>query len=118
MAYLAQSPQFYKQMMVGVFERVFEIAPVFRAEKHDTSRHLNEYTSVDFEMGYIKSFKEIMEMETAMLKYTLNYLAEYYEKEIVLLNLVLPMIETIPAISFCEAKMKIAEVYNRPVKDW
>ena len=45
-AYLAQSPQFYKQMMVGVFERVFEIAPVFRAEKHDTSRHLNEYTSV------------------------------------------------------------------------
>lgn len=117
-AYLAQSPQFYKQMMVGVFERVFEIAPVFRAEKHDTSRHLNEYTSVDFEMGYIKSFKEIMEMETAMLKYTLNYLAEYYEKEIVLLNIVLPMIETIPAISFCEAKMKIAEVYNRPVKNW
>ena len=44
-AYLAQSPQFYKQMMVGVFERVYEIAPVFRAEKHDTARHLNEYTS-------------------------------------------------------------------------
>lgn len=117
-AYLTQSPQFYKQMMVGVFERVFEIAPVFRAEKHDTSRHLNEYTSVDFEMGYIESFKEIMEMETAMLKYALNYLSEYYEKEIVLLNLSLPMVETIPAISFCEAKMKIAEAYYRPVKDW
>lgn len=53
-AYLAQSPQFYKQTMVGVFERVFEIAPVFRAEKHDTARHLNEYTGVDFEMGYIR----------------------------------------------------------------
>ena len=50
-AYLAQSPQFYKQMMVGVYERVFEIAPVFRAEKHDTARHLNEYTSVDFGNG-------------------------------------------------------------------
>ena len=62
-AYLAQSPQFYKQMMVGVFERVYEVGPVFRAEKHDTSRHLNEYTGVDFEMGYIESFEEIMEME-------------------------------------------------------
>lgn len=117
-AYLAQSPQFYKQMMVGVFERVFEIAPVFRAEKHDTSRHLNEYTSVDFEMGYINSFQEIMEMETAMLKYTLDYLAEHYKKEISLLSLTLPMVETIPAIRFREAKMKIAEAYNRPVNDW
>lgn len=117
-AYLAQSPQFYKQMMVGVFERVFEIAPVFRAEKHDTSRHLNEYTSVDFEMGYINSFKEIMEMETVMLKYTLNYLSEHYKKEVELLKLDLPAIETIPAIRFHEAKVKIAETYNRSVKDW
>ena len=44
-AYLAQSPQFYKQTMVGVYERVFEVGPVFRAEKHNTSRHLSEYTS-------------------------------------------------------------------------
>nr|WP_317283961.1 aspartate--tRNA(Asn) ligase [uncultured Sellimonas sp.] len=117
-AYLAQSPQFYKQMMVGVFERVFEIGPVFRAEKHDTSRHLNEYTSVDFEMGYIESFEEIMEMETAMLKYILKYLAEYYKKEIALLQLELPVIETIPAIRFQEAKIKVAEVYNRSVTDW
>ena len=117
-AYLAQSPQFYKQMMVGVFERVFEIAPVFRAEKHDTSRHLNEYTSVDFEMGYINSFTEIMDMEMEMLKYTLDYLAGNYEKEIVLLNLKLPVIKDIPAISFREAKIKIAEVYDRSVVDW
>ena len=104
--------------MVGVFERVFEIGPVFRAEKHDTSRHLNEYTSVDFEMGYIESFEEIMEMETAMLKYILKYLAEYYKKEIALLQLELPVIETIPAIRFQEAKIKVAEVYNRSVTDW
>ena len=117
-AYLAQSPQFYKQMMVGVFERVFEIAPVFRAEKHDTSRHLNEYTSVDLEMGYIRSFEEIMQMETAMLKYTMEYLVINYQKEIELLNLILPKIEVIPAIRFHEAKVKIAEAYHRTVKDW
>ena len=55
-AVLQQSPQFYKQMMVGVFDRVFETGPVFRAEKHNTKRHLNEYTSLDFEMGYIRSW--------------------------------------------------------------
>ena len=58
--FLAQSPQFYKQMMVGVFDRVFETGPVFRAEKHNTKRHLNEYTSLDFEMGYIDGFEDIM----------------------------------------------------------
>jgi len=63
-AILQQSPQFYKQMMVGVYDRVFETAPVFRAEKHNTKRHLNEYTSLDFEMGYIDSFEDIMGMET------------------------------------------------------
>lgn len=117
-AYLAQSPQFYKQMMVGVFERVFEIAPVFRAEKHDTSRHLNEYTSVDFEMGYIKGFEEIMQMETAMLKFALEYLTAHYQKEIELLELKLPVVESIPTIRFRDAKVKISETYHRPVTDW
>ena len=65
-AILQQSPQFYKQMMVGVFDRVFETAPVFRAEKHNTKRHLNEYTSLDFEMGYIDGFEDIMAMETGL----------------------------------------------------
>lgn len=117
-AYLAQSPQFYKQMMVGVFERVFEIAPVFRAEKHDTSRHLNEYTSVDFEMGYIRSFEEIMQMETAMLKFTMEYLQEQYQKELDLLGISLPVIESIPAVRFKEAKEMISKAYKRPILDW
>lgn len=117
-AYLAQSPQFYKQMMVGVFERVFEIAPVFRAEKHDTSRHLNEYTSVDFEMGYIESFYDIMRMEARMLKETLTYLKEEYMEELTLLNVKLPVINEIPAIPFREAKEKIAEVYHRTITDY
>lgn len=117
-AYLAQSPQFYKQMMVGVFERVFEIAPVFRAEKHDTSRHLNEYTSVDFEMGFIESFEEIMEMETRMLKYTIDFLRQYYEKELELLKVSLPVITEIPSIPFREAKELVAKEYRREITDF
>ncbi|GIH18754.1 aspartate--tRNA(Asn) ligase [Rugosimonospora africana] len=59
-AYLAQSPQLYKQMMVGVFERVFEVGPVFRAEPHDTSRHLAQYTSLDAELGFIGDHRDVM----------------------------------------------------------
>ena len=69
-------------------------------------------------MGYINSFRDIMEMETSMLKYTMNYLTEHYKKEIELLELVLPVIEEIPAVSFREAKVKIAETYDREIKDW
>jgi len=117
-AYLAQSPQFYKQMMAGVYERVFEIAPVFRAEKHDTSRHLNEYISVDFEMGFIRSFEDIMQMETMMLKFVMEYLNKEYVNEIRLLKAVIPVIKEIPAIKFKEAKELISKEYNRPVKDF
>lgn len=117
-AFLAQSPQFYKQMMVGVHERVFEIAPVFRAEKHDTSRHLNEYTSVDFEMGYIKRFEEIMEMETAMLKYVMAYLKGHYETDFSLLKAEIPQISEIPSIKFREAKELIAKECGRKIKDY
>ena len=117
-AYLAQSPQFYKQMMVGVFERVFEIAPVFRAEKHDTARHLNEYTGVDLEMGYIESFEEIIETETKMLQNVMCCLKEYYAAELELLQVELPVIETIPQIKFREAKEFIAKEYHREIKDY
>nr|WP_288827242.1 aspartate--tRNA(Asn) ligase [uncultured Clostridium sp.] len=117
-AYLAQSPQFYKQMMVGVYERVFEIAPVFRAEKHDTSRHLNEYTSVDFEMGYIRSFEDIMEMETGMLRHVMEVLESGYEEERKILNVKLPYIKEIPAIKFMEAKELISKKFNRPIADY
>jgi nondiscriminating aspartyl-tRNA synthetase len=59
-AYLAQSPQFYKQLMVGVFERVYEVGPVFRAEPHDTGRHLAQYTSLDAELGFITDHRDVM----------------------------------------------------------
>ena len=116
-AYLAQSPQFYKQTMVGVFERVYEIAPVFRAEKHDTARHLNEYTGVDFEMGFISDFTEIMEMETQMIESAFAELDENYKKELELLKVELPKVGEIPRLRFKEAKELIATTYNRAIKD-
>ncbi len=117
-AYLAQSPQFYKQMMIGVFERVYEIAPVYRAEKHDTNRHINEYTSVDLEMGFIESFYDIMELETKMLRDTMEFLSSEYKNEIEILNVKLPKIDEIPAIKFMEAKTLISKTYGREIKDY
>lgn len=116
-AELGQSPQFYKQTMVGVFDRVFEVAPVFRAEKHNTTRHLNEYTSMDFEMGYIDSFEEIMEMETAILQYTLGLLCEEYAAELKMLKITLPNVSNIPSVRFAEAKELVAEKYNRKIRN-
>lgn len=116
-AVLAQSPQFYKQMMVGVFDRVFEAAPVFRAEKHNTKRHLNEYTSLDFEMGYIDGFEDIMAMETGFLQYTMELLEKNYAKELKMLGVTLPKTDKIPYVRFDEAKKLVSEKYNRKIKN-
>lgn len=116
-AVLAQSPQFYKQMLVGVFDRVFEVGPVFRAEKHNTKRHLNEYTSLDFEMGYIDGFEGIMAMETGFLQYTMKLLERDYAKELKMLGVTLPNVEQIPAVRFDEAKQKVAEKYHRQIRN-
>lgn len=116
-AILQQSPQFYKQMMVGVFDRVFETAPVFRAEKHNTKRHLNEYTSLDFEMGYIDGFEDIMAMETGFLQYTMELLKKDYARELKILGVTLPNVDKIPAIRFDEAKQRVAEKYNRQFRN-
>ena len=116
-AELGQSPQFYKQTMVGVYDRVFEVAPVFRAEKHNTTRHLNEYTSMDFEMGYIDSFEEIMEMETAMLQYVFELLCEEYEQELAMLKIALPDVTNIPQVRFDKAKELVSEKYNRKIRN-
>ena len=116
-AVLAQSPQFYKQMMVGVFDRVFETGPVFRAEKHNTKRHLNEYTSLDFEMGYIDSFEEIMAMETGFLQYAMEVLKKDYAKELEILKVELPDVSRIPAVRFDKAKELVAGKYNRKIRN-
>lgn len=116
-AVLQQSPQLYKQMMVGVFDRVFETGPVFRAEKHNTRRHLNEYTSLDFEMGYIHSFLDICAMETGFLQYTMNLLEKEYSKELKLLDITLPDVGKIPYVRFDEAKCLVSEKYNRKIRN-
>ena len=115
-AELAQSPQFYKQTMVGVFDRVFEVGPVFRAEKHNTHRHLNEYTSMDLEMGFIESFDEIMEMETGILQYMMELLRKEYADELQILNVSLPNTDKIPQVRFEVAKKLVSEKYNRPIR--
>ena len=116
-AVLAQSPQFYKQMMVGVFDRVFETAPVFRAEKHNTKRHLNEYTSLDFEMGYIDSFEDVMAMETGYLQYAMALLEKEYDRELKILEITLPKVDQIPAVRFSEIKEKVAEKYSHKMRN-
>ena len=116
-AILQQSPQFYKQMMVGVFDRVFETAPVFRAEKHNTKRHLNEYTSLDFEMGYIDGFEDIMAMETGFLQYTMKLLESSYAEELKILGITLPKVDKIPRVRFDEAKKRVAEKYDRQFRN-
>jgi nondiscriminating aspartyl-tRNA synthetase len=116
-AVLQQSPQLYKQMMVGVFDRVFETAPVFRAEKHNTKRHLNEYTSLDFEMGYIDGFEDIMAMETGFLQYTMDLLALEYDRELKILGITLPKTDQIPAVRFDKAKELVSEKYNRKIRN-
>ena len=116
-AILQQSPQFYKQMMVGVFDRVFETAPVFRAEKHNTKRHLNEYTSLDFEMGYIDGFEDIMAMETGFLQYTMALLEKEYARELKILDIQVPKTKEIPAVRFDEIKRLVAEKYDRKIKN-
>ena len=116
-AVLAQSPQFYKQMMVGVFDRVFETAPVFRAEKHNTKRHLNEYTSLDFEMGYIDSFEDVMAMETGVLGRVMEILKRDYARELSILSITLPDVSRIPCVRFDEAKRLVSEKYSRPIRN-
>jgi nondiscriminating aspartyl-tRNA synthetase len=117
-AVLAQSPQFWKQMMVGVFDRVFEVGPVFRAEKHNTKRHLNEYTSLDFEMAYIDSFYDIMEMETRVLQSVVKTLSEEYAKPLELLGVGdLPDAGRIPSVRFDDAKRLASGKYGRPIRN-
>ena len=101
-AYLAQSPQFYKQMMVGVFGRVFEIGPVFRAEKHNTSRHVNEYTSVDFEMMLETGFLDVIQTEAAMLNGVFAALPDRCARELELLQVTPPRLERLILLEFDE----------------
>lgn len=89
-AYLSSSPQLYKQIMVGVYERVFSFATAFRAEKSATSRHLSEYTSLDMEMGFIKDHTDVMRVETALMRHIVKQLEEHASEALKTLEIELP----------------------------
>ena len=116
-AVLAQSPQLYKQVMVGVFERVYEIGPVFRAEKHATQRHLNEYTSLDLEMGFLRSFTDLMALEQGFLRRLVDLLRREYAGELALLGAELPDAQHRPAVRFDEAKRLAADAYGYAIRE-
>lgn len=112
-AYLAQSPQFYKQIMVGIFERVFTIGNVYRAEEHSTTRHLNEYASMDLEFGFIKDHTDVMAMENELLAYIMAHLEKNCAKEFKFFNLEIPKVpEKIPALKLREAQKILKEKYG------
>ncbi|MDO8572413.1 MAG: aspartate--tRNA(Asn) ligase [bacterium] len=104
-AYLATSPQLYKQIMVGVFEKVFATGNIYRAEKHSTTRHINEYTSLDLEMGFIKDHVDIILLETRFLHFLLKRLEESCAEDFKLLIAELPTLPTtIPTMKLREAQ--------------
>ncbi len=104
-AYLAQSPQFYKQEMVGVFERVYEVGPVFRAEPHDTTRHLNEYVSLDVEFGFIQNHFTVMALLRDVIAGIFSTLEETCSTELKLLEVQVPFVPAeIPHIHFTDAQ--------------
>lgn len=118
-AYLAQSPQFHKQMgMAADLERVFNMGPVFRAEKSFTTRHLTEYTSFDVEMGYIDSYKDVCNFEQEMLKHMLEVIKEKYGEKIKKVFDIEVKVPTgdFPYISVAQAKEKLAKA-GIPSKD-
>ncbi|MGG2065879.1 aspartate--tRNA(Asn) ligase [Bacillus sp. S14(2024)] len=119
-AYLAQSPQFYKQMMVaGGLERVFEVAPVYRAEHHNSSRHLNEYISLDVELAFIEDFYEVMQLETDVLRYMFEKVQQCCAKELQLLQIEMPVITDIPKLTVTEAQNVLQKEYRKesPIGD-
>jgi nondiscriminating aspartyl-tRNA synthetase len=112
-AYLAQSPQTYKQIMVGVYERVFETACVYRAEEHATSRHLNEYMSLDLEMGFIDSEEDVMDMENLVLAGMFRRVTERCAAELEICGATLSAVpERIPRIPLAEARALCIEKYG------
>lgn len=112
-AYLAQSPQFYKQILTGVFERVFEIGPVFRAEPHFTTRHVNEYISLDAEMAFIESFRDITGMINKVFKKMFKIIAEEGKPYLEMWGAEVPEVpDQIPHVKLAEIKKIIKEKYD------
>jgi len=127
-AFLAQSPQFFKQTMVGVFERVYETGPVFRAEPHDTVRHLAEYVSLDAEVGFIDSHRDVLAMLRAALAGMVESVLAAAGDAVAISGAAIPVVpQQIPVIHFAEAlelvgadpaEPDLAPEHERWLGDW
>ncbi|MEV4766737.1 aspartate--tRNA(Asn) ligase [Micromonospora chokoriensis] len=127
-AYLAQSPQFYKQLMVGVFERVYEVGPVFRAEPHDTVRHLAQYTSLDAELGFVADHRDVMRVLRDTVAGMLDTVGERAAGALTTLGVDVPVVPAeIPAVHFTEAlaiagapadEPDLAPAHERALGEW
>ena len=116
-AYLSQSPQLYKQIVMSAFERCFSVNKVFRAEPSSTTRHLTEVVCLDAEMGFIDSWTDVRDMAEEAFRYILGQVAIKNAEHLKLLNVTLPvMIEKTPTYSLREVQQKIFEVYGRDVR--
>ncbi len=117
-AYLATSPQLYKQIMTGVFERAFTIAKVFRAEKSTTTRHIAEITQMDFEMGFINDEREVMAVLERTIKDTVKSVASECAQVFANFRTEVPLIpEKFPVFTLAEAQAIVAKEYNRTIED-
>ena len=113
-AYLSQSPQLYKQIVMSAFERVFSVNKIFRAEPSATTRHLTEVVSLDAEMAFIDSWTDIRDMIEETVRYILKEIAAKHEKELAFLKAELPiMLEKTPTMSLTEAQEKIFSATGR-----
>lgn len=113
-AFLAQSPQFYKQMMVGAgFERVFEIGAAYRAELHNTWRHLNEYISLDVEMGFIEDEYDLMKLEEGFISHLFSHLNKTCASELAIYNITLPELIEIPKIPLSDVQEILLKKYDK-----
>ncbi len=127
-AYLAQSPQLYKQVLVGVFERVFEVGPVFRAEPHDTVRHIAEYVSLDAELGFIRDHRDVLAVLRTALAGMVEAVASRAGEAVDLLDVHLPEVPTeLPVVHFTDAlriagapedEPDLAPEHERAVSAW
>ena len=119
-AYLAQSPQFYKQMAIASgYDRVFEVAPVFRAENSNTNRHTTEFTGFDLEFAYIDSYRDVMDLEEELLTYALTKINEEYGekvKEIFGKEIVVPKVK-FPRIKLSDLYLELEKRYDYKIDD-
>jgi nondiscriminating aspartyl-tRNA synthetase len=127
-AYLAQSPQLYKQVLVGVFERVYEVGPVFRAEPHDTVRHLAEYVSLDVELGFVRDHRDVVAVLRDVVAGMVAAVHEHASEAVGLLGIDVPVVpQELPVLHFREAleiagapadEPDLAPAHERAVGAW